>query len=274
MSDKPKHFEYKQSLGQNFIFDRVFLRSLVDSTPVNEHDTVLEIGAGRGDLSLVLAERCKQLICVEIDPRLEPVLRDNFQDTGNIRLVMADIMKTDLKELMACIPSFHVVSNLPYYLTTPILTRLLLLDSPILSISVMVQAEAAKRLLAPPGTPEYGPLAVLAHLWGTARRAARVPARVFMPPPKVDSEFIVITKREQAVLDQAQMPGLHQLLSAAFAMRRKTLANNLMHAYHLGKEEVEALLASADLPTKGRGEQVQPEQWVALYRLLSAIRVS
>lgn len=264
-------FRYKISLGQNFLFDADLLNRLIDQAGLGQQDTVLEVGAGRGDLTEVLAERCGRVTAIEIDSRLEAVLNDRFAHRGNVRIVMGDAMELDLAELMAGQGGFHVVANLPYYLTTPILTLLLRADLPLQGIHVMVQKEAALRVLAQPGTPEYGPLAILAAYRGEPRATINVPARMFTPPPKVDSVFLVIPLHSQAPVQVDDKALLFRVVSAAFAMRRKTLANNLMGAFSLTRQQAMACIQDAGLPEQVRGERLNLEEFARLTQSLGRL---
>jgi 16S rRNA (adenine1518-N6/adenine1519-N6)-dimethyltransferase len=178
--------------------------------------------------------------------------------------VMGDVMDLDLPELMAGRSPFHVAANLPYYLTTPILTLLFRLPLPILSVNVMVQQEAARRVLAAPGTPEYGPLAVLASYRSLPRETLKVPASKFTPPPKVDSVFLVMPFLLKTNLDPDDEEFLFRLVTAGFAMRRKTLANNLMAAYHFSRGEAQSILSRAGLSGDIRGERLSLEEYMRL----------
>jgi 16S rRNA (adenine1518-N6/adenine1519-N6)-dimethyltransferase len=268
LSGLPPRFEYKISLGQNFLFDEALLGRLVEAAGVGQGDRVLEIGAGRGDLTLALAKCVGEVTTVEIDERLIPILRARLIDFPRLRLVHGDIMKLNIADLMGEEP-FHVVANLPYYLTTPILTLLFKADLPILSINVMVQAEAAERLLAQPGSPAYGPLTVLAAYRGSPRQAVKVPAAMFTPPPKVDSVFITMPYHrgeEEKPQDEAVF---FRLVYAVFSMRRKTLVNNLMPVFILSREKASALVRAAGLPETIRGERLSLADFVALSDILS-----
>ncbi|NLW20110.1 MAG: ribosomal RNA small subunit methyltransferase A [Clostridiales bacterium] len=264
-----KSFRYKQSLGQNFIYDSHLLHSLLDRTTIGHEDTVLEVGAGRGDLSLALAARCKQVVTIEIDERLQPVLEDRFSSWPSIRLVMGDAMALDLAGLMAPYGPFHIAANLPYYLTTPLLNHFFRLPLPPVSINVMVQKEAGLRVLARPGSPDYGPLAVRAAYWGKAVLAARVPAGAFTPPPKVDSSFLVIQRHERLESSPQDEAVFHKLVTAAFAMRRKTLANNLVAAFAISREQVGHHLRAAGLDGHIRGEALSLADFIRLSDLLT-----
>lgn len=269
MSDSLPRFEYKISLGQNFLFDEALLRRLVDASCVSSGDRVLEIGAGRGDLTLALAERVKAVTAVEIDERLIPILQKRFYDTPQVAIVQGDIMALDLGALMGQDQPFHVVANLPYYLTTPILTLLMKSALLIRSLNVMVQQEAAERLMARPGSAEYGPLAVLAAYRGEVRAQVRVPARMFTPPPKVDSRFITLSYHREGHLKPRDEACFFRLVYAAFAMRRKTLVNNLMPVFSLSREAAAKVVTDSGLPATIRGERLNLQEFIALSDNLS-----
>ncbi len=268
MSGLPPRFEYKISLGQNFLFDEALLGRLVDAAGVEQGDRVLEIGAGRGDLTLALAKRVGEVTAVEIDERLIPILEARFADLPQVHLVQGDIMKLDILEIMGNNP-FHVVANLPYYLTTPILTLLLKSNLPILSINVMVQAEAAERLIAEPGSHEYGPLAVLAAYRGLPKQAVKVPAAMFTPPPKVDSLFMTLPYHQGKGIKPRDEAVFFRLVYASFAMRRKTLVNNLMPAFSISRDKAATYLKEAGLPETIRGERLSLTDFIKLSDILT-----
>lgn len=264
MKQDLKQFEYKISLGQNFIFDEALLADIVQQTGITMDDTILEIGAGRGDLSIALARQCKELVTLEIDARLETVLRSRFEEFDNISLHMVDVMKTDLAQLMEGKGPFHVVSNLPYYLTTPILNLLLHSKLPLLGIHVMVQKEAAERIFARPDTPEYGPLALAVAYKTAPREALFIPAKCFTPPPKVDSVFVTMPYHHAPPVRVEDEDLFSSVIQTAFAMRRKTLANNLAQLVKLPRQQVLDLLSHCGLPEKIRGEALDLPQFAAL----------
>ncbi|HSK68153.1 MAG TPA: 16S rRNA (adenine(1518)-N(6)/adenine(1519)-N(6))-dimethyltransferase RsmA [Candidatus Limnocylindria bacterium] len=264
-------FEPKISLGQNFLFDAELLARLVRETGLGPGDDVLEIGAGRGDLTLALAAVCHRVVALEVDPRLEPVLEERLRDVPNAQVVMADATEADIPALMGGLP-FHVAANLPYYLTTPLLTMLLKLPAPIRSVSVMVQEEAAARIMAQPGTGEYGPLAVLTRWKANPRAAAKIPARMFTPPPKVDSVFLVMPFHAAPPVHVRDEAHFLRTVTAAFAMRRKTLLNNLMPAFGLSREEAKAVLQTAGLREDVRGEALNLAEFAALSNSLVGLR--
>lgn len=264
MNSRINGFEHKISLGQNFLTDEQLLRHLVAQTQLTPEDTVLEIGAGRGEFSLVLAECCKKVVTIEIDSRLEPILRECFSGMDKVRLVMGDVMELDLNELMHGYGAFHVAANLPYYLTTPILNLLFHSALPIRSVSVMVQQEAAQRVLASPGTPSYGPLAVAVQYKSSPRAALKVPASAFSPPPKVDSVFLVMPFLDKPAVSVGDEETFYRVVAAAFAMRRKTMLNNLVKAFHFTREQGLQCLKSAGLPENIRGERLTLDEFARL----------
>ena len=194
-------FHHKHSLGQNFIEDEALLEQLAGLSLVGEEDCVLEIGPGFGALTKPLARRAKQIVSLEIDPTLLPILRVTLEHCENARVVQGDVMKTDLNALVnecfgeAC--SLRVAANLPYYITTDVLTKFLLTLPQAKSIAVMIQKEVGDKLLSQPGDEGYGPLAILCQYYCDVRRALDVPAACFTPPPKVDSSFMVLERLEE-----------------------------------------------------------------------------
>ena len=177
----------KHALGQHFLRDESLLERMLDETPLKAGDSVFEIGPGLGDMTRVMARRAGRVLALEIDKDLVPVLRTQFMLDKHVDVVEGDIMTADLPQLLAPLGDFHVIANLPYYLTTPILTLLLQLPLPIKSICVTVQTEAARRVLAQPSSKEYGPLSLLAQYRTQPRAAMNLPRRLFTPPPHVDS---------------------------------------------------------------------------------------
>lgn len=263
-SSKDGGYQHKHSLGQNFITDEALIESLVDAAGVGECDHVLEVGPGAGDMTKRLAARCKSVTAVEIDRDLLPILRVALEKCENVSIVQGDILRVNIAEIMADKGAFHVVANIPYYLTTELLNVLLSGRLPIRSINVMVQKEAAQRIIASPSTPEYGPLAVRAQYYTEPSLARIVEAACFTPPPKVDSAFVCMPWRAQpavAVKDEARF---FRIVNAAFALRRKTLCNNLISAFHLSREEAALWISRAGLSDTVRGEALTLQQFADL----------
>lgn len=261
---KPGEFQHKHSLGQNFLTDTALLESLVDETGVGAQDEILEVGPGAGDMTRILAARCRHVTSVEIDRDLLPILRVAMEKYDNFSLVQGDILRVNLPEIMAEHAAYHVVANIPYYLTTELLGLLLSGRLPLRSINVMIQKEAAQRLLAAPSTPEYGPLAIRAQYYTQPRVARIVEAACFTPPPKVDSAFVCMPWRDQPAVQVGDEARFFRIVSAAFALRRKTLCNNLTSAFRLTREEALAWIARAGLPENIRGEALSLQQFADL----------
>ncbi|MHC1786712.1 MAG: 16S rRNA (adenine(1518)-N(6)/adenine(1519)-N(6))-dimethyltransferase RsmA [Christensenellales bacterium] len=263
-------FRAKQALGQHFIHDEVLLDQLVALCGIGPEDAVFEIGPGMGGLTAAIARKARQVISLEVDPQLLPILAVTLHGLQNVRVLQGDVMQTDLTGLLTPLGPFHVIANLPYYLTTPILNLLFGLPLPLLSINVMVQREAALRIVAAPSTPAYGPLAVLAQYRAAPAIARDIPRSAFSPPPKAESVFVrmpLLPRPSEAVKDERVF---FRLVQAAFAMRRKTLVNNLMPAFHLTREEAEGILKGLGLDPRVRGEALGLPQLARLSDELAA----
>ncbi|MBP3522924.1 MAG: ribosomal RNA small subunit methyltransferase A [Clostridia bacterium] len=272
-------FHHKHSLGQNFIEDETLLEQLADLSLVTKDDCVLEIGPGFGALTKPLARRAKQVVSLEIDETLFPILNVALERFDNAHVVQGDVMKTDLHALAeasfgeGC--SLRVAANLPYYITTDVLTKLLMTLPEAKSIAVMIQKEVGDKLLSQPGDEGYGPLAIMCQYFCEVRRALDVPAACFTPPPKVDSSFMVLERRKDkpyAVADEAL---LMRLIRGAFAMRRKTLINNLIACFPMDRLQAAAAMEAAGLDAQCRAEALSIGQLCSLCeqigRLLPAI---
>ncbi len=252
---KDSQFRYKKGLGQNFIYDEALLAELVDASGVTKEDGVLEIGPGSGSMTALLAKAARQVIALELDEALLPILRVTLAGHPNVTVVQGDVLKSNLKEITAPLgSSFSVVANIPYYITSPLMNLLLTKKLPINSLAVMVQKEVADKIMAAPGTDEYGMLAVRAQYYCKPYIAKVVPAAAFTPPPKVDSAFVVLPFLEAPAVDVRNENMFFRMASAAFLMRRKTLLNNLQAAMALSRESAKELLALCKMDERVRGE--------------------
>lgn len=261
-------FHHKHSLGQNFIEDETLLEQLADLSLVTKEDCVLEIGPGFGALTKPLAKRAKQIVSLEIDQTLLPILRVTLEHYDNARVIQGDVMKTDLnmlaQEAFGCDCSLRVAANLPYYITTDVLTKFLLTLPQAKSIAVMIQKEVGDKLLSGPGEEGYGPLAILCQYYCSVRRALNVPAACFTPPPKVDSSFMVLEKYQNKPFQASDEALLLKLIKGAFAMRRKTLANNLVSCFPISRDQAVAAIEAAGLGAQCRAESLTIEQFCML----------
>lgn len=251
-------FHHKHSLGQNFIEDEALLSQLADLALVTGEDCVLEIGPGMGALTRPLAERASQIVSLEIDRTLLPFLTVALERFDNARVICADVMKTDLSQLVAdqfglnC--SLRVAANLPYYITTDVLMKLLFELPQARSIAVMIQKEVGDKLMSQPCEDGYGPLAILCQYYCDVRRALDVPAACFNPPPKVDSSFMVLVRHEKKPYEAMDERVFLKLVKGAFVMRRKTLVNNLVAAFSLERIQAVQLIEEAGLNAQVRAE--------------------
>jgi len=270
---RKRGFQTKRSLGQHFLFDEELLARLVELAGVTPADDVLEIGPGGGTLTRQLAARARRVLAVEVDSELLPVLAETLADCPNAAVVHGDILRADVAALAAghfC-GRYKVVANLPYYLTTELLTRLLTAKLPVDTLAVMVQAEVGEKLAAGPGTPAYGPLAALCGYFAEVRRALRVPAGCFSPPPKVDSVFVRMDMRGEPPVRCENEELLLRLIRCAFAMRRKTLVNNLPAGFAASKAAALACVRAAGLPADVRGERMGLADFAAVADALCKI---
>lgn len=262
---KDSQLRYKKGLGQNFIYDEGLLKELVRASGVQKEDCVLEIGPGSGTMTAILASVCQKVLALEIDERLLPILHEKLAAHGNVQVVQGDVLQENLVDLTRPLgDSFFVVANIPYYITTPLLTLLLTGGLPIKSLSVMVQKEVADKMLAQPGTEEYGMLSVRCQYFGLPSIAMQVPAACFTPPPKVDSAFVVMPIRKTPPVKVLDETVFFKVANAAFAMRRKTMANNLQSTFSISRQDAEELLRKSGIDGMVRGEKLSLEDFAAL----------
>ena len=255
---------YNKAYGQNFLTDETLLSAIVADSGVTKDDAVLEIGAGAGALTIPLAAAANSVVSYEIDFKLKEILAAKLRGLDNVEVVFGDFLKR--KEDLVRAP-YQVVANLPYYITTPILFDLIESDNRPESITVMVQKEVAERLTAPAGASEYGAVTAAVRLYGEAQIMRIVPAEKFTPRPKVDSAVIRIDRTD--TFRGADYARVTRAIKAGFAMRRKTLVNNLCASYGLAKDAAKALLSSLGYSETVRGETLSTEEYV---RLADALR--
>ncbi len=264
-------FRYKKGLGQNFIYDEALLQSLVYSTGLGKDDRVLEIGPGMGTLTKCLAEECGRVISLEIDEKLLPMLAVTLEKYPNAEVRLQDVMTADLPAIAEELGSgFSVVANIPYYITTPILTRLLDSRLPLKMIAVMVQKEVAEKILACPGEENYGPMAIKCQYYCEPEITTIVEKEHFTPVPKVDSAFVLLPLREHPLISVDNEDIFFKTVHAAFLMRRKTMANNLTCAFEFGRDMAIACLTACGLDERVRGEQLSIEEMGRLSDAINA----
>ncbi len=262
---RDSQLRYKQGLGQNFIYDEDLLAALVRAAGVTAEDDVLEVGPGAGSMPKHLCKAAHHVLSVELDDRLIPLLQSFMADDNNFTLIHGDVMTVNLPEITANLRKpLSVVANIPYYITTPLMTLLLQSDIDIKQMALMVQKEVADKVLAEPGTEAWGPLALRCQFYCDPYLAMDVPAECFTPVPKVDSAFIVLPRRAEPLVTVKSEEDFFRVAQAGFALRRKTMTNGLCAAFHMERAEAVALMQAAGLDERIRGEKLGFEELARL----------
>ncbi|WP_430489464.1 16S rRNA (adenine(1518)-N(6)/adenine(1519)-N(6))-dimethyltransferase RsmA [Rossellomorea marisflavi] len=264
-----KHgFSFKKSLGQNFLIDPNILRNITDHAGLSKETAAIEIGPGIGALTEHLARTSGKVVAFEIDQRLIPILEDTLSPYDNVTILNQDVLEADVASIieteLAGYEDIMVVANLPYYVTTPIILKLLMERLPIRGICVMLQKEVGDRISARPGTKAYGSLSIAIQYYTEAEMVMTVPKSVFMPQPNVDSAVIRLTKRSVPPVQVQDEDFLFTVSRASFAQRRKTILNNLTSQLPQGKEKKELILAAlskAGVDPTRRGETLSIEEF-------------
>ena len=263
-----KHgFTFKKSLGQNFITDENLLDAIAEAAEIGKEDTAVEIGCGAGTLTRALSKKAGRVVAYEVDRDLQPVLAETLAVCENVEVVFRDFSKENLSALQKEIGEYTVVANLPYYVTTPIVTRLLEEGVGVKGVCVMVQQEVAERFCAKENTPEYGAITAAIALRGKAKIVKRVGRNMFFPAPNVDSAVVKIDFIENA-LPVKSKEMYRKTVRCAFLNRRKTLENNLMKSFSLPRETAAEILKKAGVEEKARGETLSPQRLAALSDIL------
>ena len=258
-------FRFNKALGQNFISDTNLLKGIVSDSGVTENDVVVEIGTGAGTLTRQIASVAKKVYSFEVDKNLEPVHQLSLQGVDNVEVIFRDVLKMKDNELQEIIGTgeFKVVANLPYYITTPLIMRFLESELPVTSLTIMVQEEVGLRLVAKPNTADYSAITLAVLLRGSATITRKVGRNMFYPAPNVDSAVVRID------IDRSKLEGenkalIHKIVRSAFAMRRKTLVNNLNASFGISKQEATERLNRAGLDEKVRGEALSLDDYIRL----------
>lgn len=261
-------FSFKKSLGQNFLIDSNILNKITEAAGLTKETGAIEIGPGIGALTEHLARTSGKVAAFEIDNRLLPILKDTLSPYSNVTIYHQDILKADLKPIIADqfqdMKDIMVVANLPYYVTTPIIMKLLEDNLPIKGIVVMLQKEVADRIAANPGTKNYGSLSIAIQFYTVPETVMIVPKTVFMPQPNVDSAVIRLTKREHPAVHVMDEHFFFEIVRKSFAQRRKTILNNLVNGLERGKErkdEIIAALGKCDIDPTRRGETLTIQEF-------------
>ena len=262
-------FAFQKRFGQNFLIDAHVLEKIVSAAGITKDDCVLEIGPGIGTMTQYLAESAGQVIAVEIDTNLLPILTDTLKDYSNVKVINQDILKVDINELVKEYNNgrpIKVVANLPYYITTPIIMGLFESNVPIDNITVMVQKEVADRMQVGPGSKDYGALSLAVQYYASPYIVANVPRNCFIPRPNVGSAVIRLTRYQEPPVQVKDPKLMFKLIRASFNQRRKTLQNGLNNSPEISfsKEEITKAIESLGVSPSVRGEALSLEQFAQL----------
>ena len=263
MADEGRAHRPRKRFGQHFLTDRRSLERIVEALDPQPDDTVVEIGPGRGALTSLLAARCRRLIAIEIDRDLVRLLQEQFQDRPGVEIVDGDALETDWATLAG--GAFLLAGNLPYYITTPLIFRILEHPMPQRAV-LLVQREVAERLVAAPGSGDYGALTVNVQVAVTVRIISRVSAGAFNPKPKVDSAIVLLSPRNPQSLGADEEKPFRRFVQAVFGMRRKQMLRVVRELWIPAADDAGAVLSDAGIDPAARPETLKPETFLLLYR--------
>lgn len=266
------NFNFQKKFGQNFLIDPHVLDKIIGAAEITKEDCVLEIGPGIGTMTQYLAEHAREVIAVEIDKNLIPILQDTLSSYNNVTVINEDILKVNIAKIVEEKNNgkpIKVVANLPYYITTPIIMGLFESHVPLLSITIMVQKEVADRMKVGPGTKDYGALSLAVQYYARPEIVANVPPNCFIPRPNVGSAVIKLTRYEEPPVQVENEKRMFTIIRASFNQRRKTLVNGLVNGGIAKKEEVLEALEKMELSSSVRGEALSLEQFAKLANILT-----
>ena len=272
---KQFHIRANKSLGQNFLVSEQVVEAIVDSSCIGKQDFVIEIGPGLGTLTKFLIQKAGKVLAVELDRKMISILENRFANCDNFSLLNQDILKVDLKKIIeeekakGKIKNVKIVANLPYYITTPIIMKLLEDKLPLESITVMIQKEVADRLIAIPGDKETGAITYRVYYYAEAEAIMEVPKESFIPEPEVTSKVIKLNIRKEPAVKIEEEEVLFRIIKCAFLQRRKTLLNALVNAkVFLNKEEGVKILEEIGLEQDVRAEKLRLEDYAKITKLI------
>lgn len=270
-------FAFQKKFGQNFLIDSNVLESIIKGAEITKDDFVLEIGPGIGTMTQYLCEAARQVVAVEIDKMLIPILEDTLSEYDNVEVINQDVLKVDIKSLADEKNNgkpIKVVANLPYYITTPIIMGLFESGVPIDSITIMVQKEVADRMQTGPGSKDYGALSLAVQYYATAKVILNVSATCFMPRPNVDSAVIKLTRHKEPTVNVADEKLMFKIIRASFNQRRKTLVNGLKNSPELSfsKEQIVKAIEKIGKPETIRGEALTLEEFAELANAFTELK--
>ena len=267
------NFNFQKKFGQNFLIDTHVLDKIINAAEITKEDFVLEIGPGIGTMTQYLCENAREVVAVEIDKNLIPILEDTLKEYDNVTVINEDVLKVDINKLAEEKNNkkpIKVVANLPYYITTPLIMGLFESHVPIDSITIMVQKEVAERMQVGPGTKEYGALSLAVQYYAKPEIIANVPPNCFMPRPKVGSAVIRLTRHKETPVQVEDEKLMFRIIRGSFNQRRKTLVNGLKNSgeLSLSKEIIEESIEELGVPLTIRGEALSLEQFAMLSNII------
>lgn len=258
------NFSFTKSLGQNFLIDDGVIRDIVEGADVEKEDVIVEIGPGSGALTRELLNVAKEVIAIEVDSKLIPILKEELKEYDNLTLINEDILKINLDEIVLEKENLKLVANLPYYATTPIIAKILKQGLNFKSLTVMIQKEVGERMSAKPKDKEYGSLSLLVQYYCNINVIRKVSPSSFIPRPKVDSIIIRLDKLQQPRVSVKDEELFFKIIRTAFNMRRKTMWNVIKSLSNLDKEIIERVFKLSNIDTKRRGETLSVEEFALL----------
>lgn len=262
-------FKTTKSLGQNFLTDKGTIDKIIEGSQIGSDDLVIEIGPGLGVITWEAALRAKKVVAIEVDKNLIPILKDNLAELDNVDIINQDILKTDLQEIIKRekndgAAGVKIIGNLPYYITTPILIKLLEDHLPVQSITVMMQKEVADRLRSEPGKKTYGAISVAVQYYCRVQMLAAVPREMFLPRPNVDSAVLRLDLRETKPVKVLDQKLFFACVRAGFGQRRKTLLNSLASMEGMTKEGIDQVLTECGIEKSRRAETLNLEEFAEI----------
>ena len=259
----------RKKWGQNFLVDRNILHKIVREARIEKEDTVLEIGPGLGEMTRVLADAARRVIAIEVDPKLVAILEEKLASSPNVRVIHGDVLKIDFLEVLREeTKPVKVVANLPYQISTPLFFRFIELKRMFSTLTLMIQKEVAERMMASPGTSDYGPLSIFTQISAKISVLFPVKPAAFFPPPKVESKVVQINWREKPLVVPEDEPWFREVVRGCLGYRRKTLLNALRHSGLPLPEGLEGRLEAAGLDPSRRPETFEIQELVKLSYLL------
>ncbi|MCI8384429.1 MAG: 16S rRNA (adenine(1518)-N(6)/adenine(1519)-N(6))-dimethyltransferase RsmA [Clostridia bacterium] len=266
------HIKANKSLGQNFLISEEVVQTIVESSEIKKEDLIIEIGPGLGTLTQFLLQEAGKVICIELDSKMNDILKDRFLLYKNFELMNQDVLKVDLKKLIAeekeknpAIKNIKIVANLPYYITTPIIMKLLEEELPLESITVMIQKEVADRLIAIPGEKETGAITYSVYYYAQSQDILEVPNHSFIPEPEVTSKVIKLNIRKTPIVEIEKKDKMFQIIKCAFMQRRKTLLNALVNTKIFeNKEKGMQILEKLNIGLNVRPENLTLEDYAKI----------